>query len=96
MSRWYYRSAPNWGKTNPLPELEVAIAAYAQARQTWKIDDLNWKPSVKQTAARVGFVKKAKRLLGVSGWNATIDALDHYRDNWRGEVVRKTLLRRVA
>jgi hypothetical protein len=85
------RSQPNWGQQHPIPELEGAITLLNQLRAEQRIGDPAWEQT--RTAA----FAKAGRLLEVpptghrnghhTRWNAVINALDHYRDDWRGEVV---------
>jgi len=82
------RSQPNWGQLHPLPELEGAITLINQLRAEQRIGDPAWEK------ARAAAYAKAARILGVkpirsgkgssSSWNPTIDALDDYRDDWRG------------
>jgi len=88
MSQAVGRSAPNWGKTAPIPELEGAINLLNQLRAAPRRSDPEWKQAKTQAMA------KAHRLLGVKeslsgpdGWNATVEALTHYRDNWRGAIL---------
>lgn len=97
------RSVPNWGKTHPLPALEAVIdelnqlAGRAKASKQTKqpATDFDWEQ------ARAAAYMRAAQLLGVdfrvygSGfgdreWNATISALDHYRADWRGQVVSRS------
>jgi len=79
------RSAPNWGKTAPLPELEGVINLLNQLRAEPRYKEVQWEK------ARNAAYAKAARLLeiqpsgvGNAKWNATVDALSHYRDDWRG------------
>ena len=85
------RSQPNWGQQHPIPELEGAITLLNQLRAEPRHGDRAWEQT--RTAA----FAKAGRLLEVpptgygnghnTRWNAVINALDHYRADWRGEVV---------
>ncbi|MBD1918903.1 MULTISPECIES: hypothetical protein [Cyanophyceae] len=84
------RSVPNWGKSHPLPELEAVIAELSQLRAEANHGDRQWeqaRTAAYRKAGRLLKVKPARTGSGSSRWNPTIDDLDHYRDDWRGEVV---------
>lgn len=88
MSSTTDRSVPNWGQTAPIAELEGAINLLNQLRAEQRLTDPVWKQTKTQAMAKAHRLLEVKlSIRGSDGWNATVDALDHYRDDWRGEVV---------
>lgn len=82
------RSVPNWGKVAPIPELEGVINLLNSLRAVYPQGPPGWRDTKTKAMA------KAHRLLEVEpdfyaagGWNATVAALDHYRDDWRGAIL---------
>lgn len=99
MSQTINRNIPNWGKRHPLPELEVVIDRLNQLRANPRYDDQQWdrsRAAAFKEAGKLLEVRPARMGSGSSRWNPTIDALDHYRDDWRGEVVPVKRIKPIA
>lgn len=77
----------NWGRKSPDREIEACIRLLNALRANPKYNDKNWNHDRDQV------MTKLQRIFGLSGrlsdprnWNRIIDRLDHYRDDWRGQV----------